>query len=148
MAGPQAPRVRHPSPHRGEVSGLAIAFAILAAPAVWALQVLLNYGLSSMACFPRDYPRTVLPAGWSWLPTLLAASTAVALVIAVAAAWAGYRSWRRTREEADGEHRRLLEVGEGRSRFLAAWGLWIGVLFAVAILFDAVGLALVTSCGG
>ena len=140
--------VKHPAPHRSEVSGKILVFAIVAAPVVWSLQVLLGYALSSHACFPREYPLAVLPQGWGGLPHALLAVTAVAFVIAAAASFMGYRSWRKTAGEAGGGHKHLIEVGEGRTRFMAAWGLWIGALFAVALIFDALGLYLVSSCGG
>lgn len=141
-------QVQHPSPHRGAVSAAVLTFAILAGPLAWALEVLLNYGLSSQACYPRQYPRPVLPGEWNWLPSFLVISTVVALIVAVVAGYLGYRAWRHTQEEASGGHRHLIEVGEGRTRFLASWGLWIGALFAVAIIFDAIGILAVRTCGG
>jgi hypothetical protein len=139
--------VQHPAPHRGAVNGAVIALAILAGPAAWALQLLVNYGLASLACFPAREPHMALPPGWHGLPVGLLAGTLVAMSIAIIAGLLGYRSWVRTNAEAGGGHRHLIEVGEGRTRFLASWGLWIGALFSVALVFDAVGILLVTSCG-
>lgn len=139
--------IQHPAPHRKAVKGVVIAFAILAGPTAWALQLLANYGFASLVCFPAREPHMDLPPRWNGLPLGLLIATLVALAVSVVAGVLGYRGWRRTQAEAGGGYRHLIEVGEGRTRFLASWGLWIGALFSVALLFDVVGILLVTSCG-
>jgi hypothetical protein len=148
MSDPSSHAVRHPSPHRGAVAGALLATAILAGPAAWALQLLVNYGLASMACYPVGQPHLDLPPAWRGLPHGLLAGSLAALAVAVVAAIMGYVFWRRTKGDASGGKRHLIEVGEGRTRFLSAWALWIGVLFSIALAFDVVGTLLVTSCGG
>ncbi|MDQ2802823.1 MAG: hypothetical protein M3Y41_09110, partial [Pseudomonadota bacterium] len=62
-----------------------------------------------------------------------------------AVAW---RIWRETRGERPGKTASLLEVGEGRTRFLALVGILMGLGFAIAIVFDTVVLLVVPLCAG
>jgi hypothetical protein len=57
-----------------------------------------------------------------------------------------WRSWRRLKGEKPGGPQGALDVGEGRSRFLAISGVTTAVLFAVAILFSAVEPFIVPAC--
>jgi hypothetical protein len=41
----------------------------------------------------------------------------------------------------------MVETGEGRTRFLAIWGMLIGLTFFVAVIFDFVGLWILPICG-
>jgi hypothetical protein len=40
----------------------------------------------------------------------------------------------------------VLEAGEGRTRFLATWGIFISVVFIVAMLANTLSLFLVPLC--
>ena len=137
----------HPSPHRARISTAVLLVALAVGPAAWALQQMLGYGVSSHACFPSDAPIAPAPAAWAAdLPVIGMAGLAFFLIafggVAIAA-----RAWRATREEKEGDRHVLLDVGEGRSRFLALCGVMAGCLFCLAILSDlAVTLGLRT-CG-
>jgi hypothetical protein len=137
----------HPSPHRTRVSAAALLFALAIGPATWALQQTLSYGLTSHVCFPSDAPVAPTPSAWSALWPAILASTIAFLLLAFSGLWIALGAWRATREEKGGSHSALLEMGEGRSRFLALCGLLAGSLFCLAIVFDlAVALSL-RSCG-
>ncbi len=58
-----------------------------------------------------------------------------------------WKSWRATREEEGGEQEELLEVGEGRTRFMALAGMLLSALFGLAVLFNAIPPFLVPACG-
>jgi hypothetical protein len=61
----------------------------------------------------------------------LAAALATALAV---------RNLRRTgREHADGSGG-MMDAGEGRTRFLAIWGIWIGVVFMLGIAFNTISV--------
>lgn len=139
--------VEHPAPHRGLVSDALLFTALLAAPLAWAAQLLLGYGLSSHACFPRGLPKAAPGPGWEWLPAGLLAINLAALVIALLATVVSYALWRRTREEAHGGHAQLIEAGAGRTRFFAIWGVWSGVWFVLQILFATIALIGAPGCG-
>jgi hypothetical protein len=69
------------------------------------------------------------------------------MTIALAGAGASYRSWNATRREVEGETEDMVAAGEGRTRFLALWGLLTSVGFACAIGFSLIGLFTVPLCG-
>jgi hypothetical protein len=139
--------VEPPAPHSERVS-LALLFgALLASPLAWSLQLLVNYGLASHACFPRDRPRGSLLAGWEWTPSAIIIINLSCLFVAIAASLVSASLWRRTREEAAGGHGSALDIGQGRTRFFAIWGVWAGVWFALQIFFATIAAFWVPSCG-
>ena len=92
-------------------------------PARWAIQLNVNYALVSHACFPAVAPRVLpLPAGTASGGVMLVINV-VALVIALAALGVSWWAWRVDTGRASRRLGALLEVGEGRSRFLAACGV-------------------------
>jgi hypothetical protein len=131
------------APRRHEVGLLVLLAALVAAPTIWGLRLVLNFALASYFCFPGSIRHYALP-GWTW-PTLLGVD-ALALAVAVLAALASWRNWQASRDEAAAAGAPLIELGEGRTRFLALWGLMTGVGFAVAIGFDLVALWIVPVC--
>ena len=134
----------HPSPHRTRISAAALLFTLAIGPAAWVLQQTLSYGVTSHVCFPFDAPVAPTASTWSWLwPAILAASVAF-LLLALGGVWIALGAWRATRDEKGGV---LLDVGEGRSRFLAVCGLLAGSLFCLAIVFDMAVAVSLPSCG-
>jgi len=76
--------------------------------------------------------------------TLLIAS----VVIAIAVFLAAYRNFQQTRGEGHGDHAHLVEVGTGRTRFIALWGMLLGAGFAAATVLDAVAFLVLPRCAG
>ena len=70
------------------------------------------------------------------------------VLVALVACLVSWRAYARTRDEAGGDHRHLIEVGAGRTRFLALWGMLLGAGFAVATSLTAVAFLLVPRCDG
>lgn len=134
----------HPSPHRARVGLGTIAFGLLAAPAAWALQLLVNAGLAEWACYPHD-ERLAQPA-WASLHALLLGFDAATLACAILGAAVAWRAWRRTRGERPGTAHALVASGDGRTRFMAMAGIMVSALFALAIVFATLNLR-VTGCG-
>jgi hypothetical protein len=139
--------VSHPAPHRGRAEASALAFGLAAAPLAWVLQLVIGYGVASHVCFPADNPVTGVPPDLDTVWWVLLAVELIAGVIALAGAATAYGSWRATREEASGEAHHMIEAGEGRTRFLALWGLMTSFGFLGAIVFSLVGLFAVPLCG-
>ncbi|GLI94504.1 hypothetical protein [Methylocystis echinoides] len=139
--------VEHPAPHRGKVSDALLFSALLAAPLAWAAQLLLNYALAANACFPREAPKGAPGPGWEWLEPGLLTINLTALAVAFAATLVAAAMWRRTSEEAHGGHDRLIDVGHGRTRFFAIWGVWSGVWFIIQILFGTIAAIGAPGCG-
>ncbi len=121
-----------------------LGFAMFAVPSICGLRLVVNFAIDSYFCFPSELRRDVLP-GSAW-PTLLGLDL-LGIVIAAFAALISYRNWRLTRDELEVPTAPLIELGEGRTRFLSLWGLLIGFGFTVAIAFDLVGLWIVPVCG-
>ena len=71
---------------------------------------------------------------------------ALALLVAVAAAVVAFRAFSITKEEREGDHHHLIEVGEGRSRFLALCGLVTAGGFILVMVFNTLSLILVPLC--
>jgi hypothetical protein len=138
-------RDAHPAPHRDRVSLWILAFGAAGGPVAWVLRLVVNYGLASHACFPGDALRTS-PPGPDWLWPALIAVDIAALEISVAAGLVSYAIWQATRREFAGDVRDVIDIGEGRTRFLALWGMMTGIGFSAATLFDLVMLGVLRPC--
>ncbi len=144
MATDTRPAMKHPAPSRNRVGIGLLSFCLAAPPLAWSIQSIAGYGISSAACYPGDTPRTLpLFAGMS---QLLFCINGVALAISACAVLLAHRNWRKTREESGGEAARLIERGEGRTRFLAMCGLMLSIGFFVAITFTSITLLLSPVC--
>ena len=76
------------------------------------------------------------------------ALTAAAVAISLAGFLVSMRAFDRTREEAPGGPHHVMEIGAGRTRFLALWGMVFGAGFAVAAAITAVAFIAVPRCAG
>jgi hypothetical protein len=138
----------HPAPHRERVGTLATAFGLLGGPLAWFCQSCAGYALSSWPCFPTEQRFFAPPAAYSWSSGLTAGISIAAVVVALLAAWVSWNAFRRTQGEAAGDHRHALEAGTGRTRFLALWGLVVGITFAVVAAFTGLSLVMLPRCLG
>ncbi len=136
------------SQHRHRVGLAALGFGLCGGPLAWAIQLNVNYALVSHACFPAVAPRVLPLTGWEGVSTVMLAINVVALVIALAALGVSWWAWCATRVEHRGGSGHLLEVEEGRSRFLAACGSMAGAGFFVATVFNTAALIWVPQCNG
>lgn len=137
--------IKHPAPHRHRVSLTALFFGLAAAPVAWNAQLLLSVALTAHACYPRDVPLG-LPI-WSALWGILLAISALGVALAIAGALVSWRNWRLTFEEVAGSVHQLLDAAEGRTRFLAMFGILTSLLFALGLLFATAGVLVVPLCG-
>jgi hypothetical protein len=134
----------HPAPHRHTINFRLLAAALIATPAIWGVRLVVNYGIDSHYCFPGTQRSSGLP-DWAW-PTLLGVDL-LAIVVAVASVLISLISWRLSREEFAATSGPLIEIGEGRTRFLALWGLMTSIGFLIALGFDLVALWITPACG-
>lgn len=144
MGSEAQPETIHPAPERRKVGLLSLVMGLALPPVAWSLQSIIGYAVSSNACFPGDSPLP-LPV-FPHLRPLLSALNLGALAIAVLSFALAWRSWSLTRRERGGDSGRLIEVGEGRTRFLAMCGMLVGAGFVVAILFSSASLLLSPLC--
>ncbi|MHB8884519.1 MAG: hypothetical protein ACYC5H_05445 [Methylovirgula sp.] len=138
----------HPSPQRRRVGPLALAIGLIGAPAAWVMQLVVNYGLSSYACYPASVPRATVLPGWegSWI--ILVVINLLALLGAASTTFLSYRNWHVTRDEHPGALDDLVEAGEGRTRFIGLAGALSGIGFTLAIIFDLIAVLGVPQCSG
>jgi hypothetical protein len=135
----------HPAPHREKVGLVALFYGLFAAPIVWSGQLMVTYGLVGAACYPGDTPLTG-PApglGWVWWGVLIADLIALALI--ASGGLVAYRLWRVT-GPPESHHHHLIEVGEGRTRYLAICGMGFAAMFFLLSLTQTAALAWVTLC--
>ena len=137
--------IGHPAPHRAHVAPLPMLFALLGAPAAWMLELLINFAVTSYVCYPGISGTTVAAAP-GWLQAVVIAANIVALAIAIAALLVGMGLARRTRDEHRQRSGGVMDAGEGRTRFLAVWGLFTAMVFIVAVLANTFSLFLVPIC--
>ena len=139
-----APATKLPPSQAG---GALLLAALAAGPTGWILQLLLGYGLSSHACFPRDKPFLQSPPpGWSGEAGVLLAVNLACLLLVLAGFAISAQIWRRDPGERLIDAGRVRGGGVGRTRFLAACGVFSGLGFAVAILFDTVPILGTPTC--
>jgi predicted signal transduction protein with EAL and GGDEF domain len=135
----------HTAPRAGIVPVSRLWFGIFGAPAAWAVQTIVDYSLISHFCYPDDAPLSK-PTFHAVRGTSVLVS-AVMLFIVLLALVTAYRSWNATRHGHENEHHELLEVGEGRARFMALAGLLVSVVFLFAVVMNALPLLTRTICG-
>jgi len=133
----------HPAPARHEVGALPLLYGLLAAPAVAALETLIGMGVVGRACLPTDHP---LPAPQFSTGPIVWTVHVIALILALVSVWVSLQAWRRTRHEHEGGREAMVEIGEGRTRFLAMVALLTSTGFTVLIVFDTVGLVTLGPC--
>jgi hypothetical protein len=136
--------VDHPAPGRANVNPFLLGFAVVGAPISWSLEMLVSFPISAYACFPKDEP---LPA--PAIPGLSGILTCVGIAFFLAGVLATVASvicWRQTRNENASVAKHLLEVGEGRTRFIALCGLIVSIGFLIALIFETTALYLIRSC--
>lgn len=136
------------SPRDRRPPSALLYFALLAPPAAWLLQLNLNFGLASFACFPRGVTRASFLPGWEHVWSLLLAVNLLCAILGAAGIGGGLYSWLRLLrpDRPPDEHDDILEPGEGRLRVFAAAGVLIGALFTIAILFNTVALSALSTC--
>lgn len=134
----------HPSPHRHAIGLASLLYGLIAAPMAWIVSQIACSVLAQQACFPRTEP--LADPAFSGVHAAAAGVMAGAIAVGASAAFVAFRNWRKTEHEPAGDPRSLLEVGEGRSRFMAFAGLLGSLGFVLATLFSIPAVLLVPAC--
>ncbi|MEO7999210.1 MAG: hypothetical protein ABI852_17290 [Gemmatimonadaceae bacterium] len=137
---------QHPAPLRHRVSMFALWFGLTGGPAAWALQLLAAYALSAHTCYPRLVPLPVPEVGSTALDQWLLVIFIVAASVSFSSVITALQSWQLTFNESQGDTHVTLDVGDGRTRFMALGGLLISTLFLLAVLAQAVVVFVVPPC--
>jgi hypothetical protein len=127
------------------IAPAALWLGLFGAPVAWSVQLLASYALVAHGCYPDAEPlmMPVIPG----LRTLVLGASGVALGVALMAGGLAWRSWRTTQHKSAGEHEALLEVGEGRTRFMALAGMLLSAVFLMGIIMNAVPVLMLRACG-
>jgi hypothetical protein len=123
----------HPSPHGHRVRLGALIFGLCGGPVAWSVAWIVSVVLAQEACYPGTTPLSE-PA-FGGVQAALVLLNGIACVVTIASGIVAHRTWIATREEHPGSGQTLLEIGEGRARFMAMAGMLTSAGFLVAILF-------------
>jgi hypothetical protein len=136
-----------PSPQRDRARPGVLLLALAIGPCAWIVQLACDYALASNACRPNDAPRPLPPpGGWGTEHMVLLGLNLVCLGLCLAGGALALRYWRRSHHEKGGAAPQLVEVGEGRTRFMAACAVIAAAVFALAIAFGTALPFFVPSC--
>lgn len=138
----------HPAPNADKLPTLQAMFILFAGPLAWFVQLCASVALVGWSCFPTT-DRFALPVvhyGWTRGAAILL--TLACLTVALASGGVALAKFRQVRDEKQGDKSDLIEVGHGRTRFTALWGVVLGFGFAVAIAATAVPFLMVRQCAG
>lgn len=131
--------IGHPSINRHHVRPWQWSLALLGAPVAWVVQMISSQILVGQAC--RD--SVAMPERLSgWLAVLHGSC----VLVAIAATLVTWLLWKRTRPEQDKGRKHVIDIGEGRTRFIVMLGLMGSMIFVVATFFTAGALLLVETC--
>ena len=100
------------------------------------MQVVLSYALAADTC-----ARGATQAGIAAVNLAALAAIATGLAISIG-------NYRRTRDEGEGSHREVQSSGDGRSRFLAYFGLCASGVFGLAVLVQLASILVIHRCLG
>lgn len=134
---PLARAVSHPSPGKRDVPSWRLIAGVTLAPAAFSLQVIVSYVVAANGCDAGSAPSI-------WLVAI----NVVALVATIAGIAVSIADYRATRDEKEGDQKRVQDVGEGRSRFLAYCGLCASAIFGLAVIVQLTAIFTLSACLG
>ena len=137
----------HPAPHRDKVSMRSLLLAILGSPLLWLGHVTVSYFLAvNTTCGNQPVGEANMVITGAAARWLLLGLDALFLVLLTALTVMAVRNWRRSSGEYDKPHGFLMDVGEGRTSFMAHWGMLSSFGFLLAMVFVSIGLLFVPIC--
>ncbi len=152
--GSQAPDNRpvaggedHPAPARHRVGRGALWFGVLAAALAWSVQTIIATTINGSGCI--TYRSAPPPTGAQLTGArgiVLLVLTIGLFVVSLIALFVSWRNWHAVHSHSDGEEEALLEVGEGRTRFMSMAGILLSALFALLLLVNLISLFLAPQC--
>jgi phosphatidylglycerophosphate synthase len=129
--------IGHPAPDRTQVGGWMLTFALAGGAAAWSLQLCTITALTGAACAMGGAVESGGPVE-RWGGTAASVVNVVALAVAVAALIVSYLAFRRT--GSGSIEQGVVDTGERRTRFMAVWGIFSGILFTLAIGFNTISM--------
>ena len=138
----------HPAPKGDELSPRMIAFLLYTGPLAWFAQLCIGMMLTSWPCFPGMERLGSPLKGYEWTRPAALLILLLCALLATVSGIVGFRKLQAVKEEREGGHHELIEVGHGRTRFVALWGTILGFSFTVATLVTLVAFTMVPRCAG
>lgn len=148
MTADHASLSHHPAPHRDQVSAVESAFGLLGAPCAWFVDTCIGYAMANWPCFPNEQRRAWVEPDYAWTTTAILMVSMAAMIVSLAAYVVSRRIYTRVQDESHGDHQHLLDVGSGRTRFLALWGMVLSAAFAAGIAINLIAFFVLPRCGG
>lgn len=138
----------HPAPHGHKLSTRRAFFMLFGGPVAWFVQLCGSVWLLGWPCFPMTerYMRPMPHFGWTRPVAIVL--LILAMLVALAAGLVSLAKLREVQDEKEGSHSDLIEIGHGRTRFTAMWGVILGFAFAIAILLTVIPFLTVSRCAG
>ncbi len=146
MKDQQAVLDNHSSPQRGKVSLAALWFGIYGVPIAWISLEIFSYVVTTSICGEISQTTMGMVAGTKSAWHILLPASLLATALALIAAYVALHNWRESHDEKPGSMHHLIDVGEGRTRFLAMFGLLTSIGFMIAFIFSATTLIVVPLC--
>jgi hypothetical protein len=140
--------VDHPAPHAHKLPTGQAFFILFAGPLAWFAQLCGSVALLGWPCFPTTDRFSVPVAHYGWTRTAALILLLLCLGTALASGVSALRAFNAVRDEKEGGKRALIEVGHGRTRFTALWGVLLSFSFAIAIAATGVPIVMVSQCAG
>ncbi|MEO6137812.1 MAG: hypothetical protein ABIP11_03990 [Luteimonas sp.] len=134
---PLADDVSDPAPQRHLVAGWKLWAGLLLAPLAFSLQVVASYTIGSDMC----------SAGGAPLPWLVVVNITTAL-LAGFGMFIAWSNWHVTRRESGGDVHQSADRGDGRTRFMALFGLIWSALSLLAVVVQVLALVYFGPCTG
>jgi hypothetical protein len=122
-----------------------LAFCLVAAPAGWALHLLVNTSIAGKNCAGAAVSE-VASQPWSQAIWAIYIVDFIAVCLAIAAGYLAYELWTKSTDETANAMHRSVHSGEGRTRFLALWAMLSSILFGFAIVAGALGVFVGPTC--
>jgi hypothetical protein len=136
----------HPAQSGESVALWKILYGVFVGAIAWAGHLIANFAVSVHACYPGDIPLARSDSGADWAWPLILGFDLISLAVIASGFWISYRVWVRSGKESSGDHHHLIEVGEGRTRFLGIVGMAFSVTFLFITITDTIGLGIVPIC--
>jgi hypothetical protein len=138
----------HPAPHAEKLSTGRALFMLFGGPLAWFVQLCISVPLLGWPCFPAMDRYVVPMPNYAWTRAGAIVLLAACVGVALAAGIVSLSKLREVRNETDGGHAELIEVGHGRTRFTALWGVVLGFGFAIATFLTLIPFLMVSRCAG
>ncbi|HEY2683059.1 MAG TPA: hypothetical protein VGI93_06095 [Steroidobacteraceae bacterium] len=123
-------------------------FRLFGGPLAWFLQLNAGFALASQPCFHAGERRAFLAGGTDWSFIAMVVLMGIAVAIALLAALVAWSAYRRGLDESEAAQAHATKAEARYTRFLAFWGVCLGLGFALATVLTAVAFVVLPRCAG